>query len=268
MRMPAGSAPRSTSSTTRLTSVLVLPEPAGARTRAGPRACSTAARWASSSRAASGPLAGLRGDAGPAGAPSAGTATEGAPDGAAADDGEVGEGAARRRTDAPSRRPMSSRSSAAASPTPRPRGASTSAPNEKPRQNGSSRATSGWTKPSRTSAACAANSSTVPLQCQRPTGGSPPRRERRGSPGSSVHERRAANRAPGAAAAARCARSRRPGTSKNNSRGPAAAATGRAAACPWSDRLSVAARMGGPAGPACFARPATDASRPARVFRG
>ena len=60
MRMPEGSAPRSTSSTTRLTSVLVLPEPAGASTRAGPRACTTAARWASSSRTASGPLAGRR----------------------------------------------------------------------------------------------------------------------------------------------------------------------------------------------------------------
>ena len=166
---------------------------------------------------------------------------------AARSGGERGRGAGLLAA-APSRRPISSRSSAAASPTPRLRGASTSAPKERPRQNGRSRATSGWTNPSRTSVACAANSSAVPFQCQRPIGGSPPSRERRGSPGSSVHERRAANRTPGAAAAARCARSRRPGTSKNNSRGPVVAAAGRAAACRWSDRLSVAARMGGPAG--------------------
>ena len=110
IRMPDGSAPRSTSSTTRLTRVLVLPEPAGARTRAGPRACSTAARWASSSRAASGPAARAR----------RGSAAR------VAGRGRRGRGRCRSRPPRASSRPMSSRSSAAASSTPRLRGASAS----------------------------------------------------------------------------------------------------------------------------------------------
>ncbi len=211
MRMPDGSAPRSTSATTRLISVLVLPEPAGARTRAGPRACSTAARCAASSRTASGPLEGRRAgrEAGrPAAAGPRDVATkwpEGRPPPAVA---------ARRSL------PMSSRSSRAASPTPRRRGSSTSAANGSPRQNGRPRAARGWTRRKRISVACAANSSGDAFQYQSPTGGSPPRSGRRGSPGSSVHARREAKRAPGAAAAARCARSRRLVTSKNSRRGP------------------------------------------------
>ena len=116
MRMPDGSAPRSTSSTTRLTRVLVLPEPAGARTRAAPRACSTAARWASSSRTASGPAAGR-------------AAVRSAPSRASAPAWVrcvCGRRALLVEAASPSSRPMSSRSRAAASPTPRLRGASTS----------------------------------------------------------------------------------------------------------------------------------------------
>ena len=208
IRMPDGSAPRSTSSTTRLTRVLVLPEPAGARTRAAPRRCSTAARWASSSRAAPGPAAGRR--AGAAG----GGDCRGA-DGSLAVGNTAsgfGDGLAGTEQAASSSRPMSSRSRRAASATTRPRGASTSGPKGKPRQKGRPRARRGWTKRRSTSFACAAKSSAVSFQSQRPTGASPPRSGRRGSPGSSVHVRWRAKRRPGPAAAARCARSRRPVT--------------------------------------------------------
>ncbi len=244
MRMPDGSTPRSTSSTTRLTRVLVLPEPAGASTRAAPRSCSTAARWASSSRTASGPVAARRAGAGAsAGCECAGRGSPGW-------SGSAGPAVA------PRSRPMSSRSSREASPTPRLRGASSSGPKGKPRQNGAPRATSGCTKRSSTSPACAASSPTEPSQCQSPAGGSPPSKGRRGSPGSSVHERRKAKRIPGAAAAARCASSRRPLTWKNTRRGSLAGG------------LSAAAVIGWPAGPGCFARPATDASSRARQGRG
>ena len=106
MRMPEGSQPRSTSSTTRLISVLVLPEPAGASTRAGPRAWRTAARCASSKRAASGPEAGDR----------TGRGEEPAGSGPSA---RPGGGGAASAGDTPSSRPTSSRSSAAAPPAPR-----------------------------------------------------------------------------------------------------------------------------------------------------
>ena len=258
MRMPDGSAPRSTSSTTRLTRVLVLPEPAGARTRAGPRACSTAARWASSSRTASGPLAGLRGRGRGAPAPAAA--------GAPAARARLGETraaarAAGGRCPRGRARPRRRRRGCAAS--------SASAPNGKPRQNGSPRPTSGWTKRQQDVARPARRTPRpCPLQCQRPTGGSPPSRGRRGSPGSSVHERREAKRTPGAAAAARRARSRRLAHVEEDEPGPGGARRPEAAACRWSDRLSAAVLMAWPAGPACIARPATDASRPPRSRRG
>ena len=259
MRMPEGSAPRSTSSTTRLTRVLVLPEPAGARTRAAPRTCSTAARWASSSRTASGPAAGRAagpGESGCAGAPGCG--------------GTMAAAATDEATSPPSSRPMSSRSSAAASPMSRLRGASRPALNGKPTQNGRPRPTSGWMKRSSTSAACAANSSAVPFQYQRPTGEAPPSSGRPGSPGSPVQSRRAAKRTPGAAAAARCARSRRLATSKNTDLGPANAAPGSVVTCRSSRRLSVALLMMGR--PVCVSPGrASDASSPpdaqARVTR-
>ena len=219
MRMPDGSAPRSTSSTTRLISVLVLPEPAGARTRAGPRACSTAARCAASSCTASGPLEGRPSRVGSAAV--GGRRRESRRRPAQKTRRRSGqEGRPRPAVAARRSRPMSSRSSRAASPTARRRGSSTSAANGRPRQNGRPRATRGWTRRRRISVACASNSSRDPFQYQSPTGTSPPRSGRRGSPGSSVHARREAKRAPGAAAAARCARSRRLVTSKNSRRGP------------------------------------------------
>ena len=151
------------------------------------------------------------------------------------------------------RRPMSSRSSPAASPTPRLRGSSACSPKGKPTQNGRPRPTSGWMKRRRTSPACPANSSAVPLQYQRPTDGSPPNRGRCGSPGSSVHERREAKRMPGAAAAARWARSRRLRTSKKTSLGPAAASAD--AGAPVVGSL-VGGGAHGVAGRACVHRPA------------
>ena len=170
-----------------------------------------------------------------------------------------------------SSRPMSSRSSAAASPTPRLRGASTRSPKEKPMQNGRPRPTSGWMKRSSTSPACAANSSAVPFQNQSPTGGSPPSSDRPGSPGSPVQSRRAAKRTPGAAAAARCARSRRLETSKNSEPGTGDHRARKGGGGRSSDRLSVAVLMGGTAGSACSpGRPQTLAGRSgsrARVTR-
>ncbi len=175
MRMPDGSAPRSTSSTTRLMSVLVLPEPAGARTRAGPRACSTAARCAASSWTASGPLEGRPPRVGSAAAGRPATGLPAAGSGPAA--ANWAGGCPLPAADARSSRPMSSRSSRAASPTARRRGSSTSAANGRPRQKGRPRATRGWTRRRRISVACASNSSRDPFQYQSPTGTSP-RQER------------------------------------------------------------------------------------------
>ena len=172
--------------------------------------------------------------------------------------------AVRARPPSPSRRPMSSRSSAAASPTPRLRGASTSSPNGKPRQNGRPRPTSGWTKRSRTSAACAANSSAVPFQNQSPTGGSPPSSGRRGLAGVVRPARRAAKRTPGAAAAARCARSRRLGDVEEHEPGSGDRRGRKGGGVPVVGSLVGGGAHEGPAGSACFARPASDASRPPR----
>ena len=265
MRMPEGSVPRSTSSTTRLTSVLVLPDPAGASTRAGPHACSTAARWASSSRTASGPLAGVRRGATPGGVASGAPAPGRAPPGAAVP--ETGSSCGRprslgRRPGSLRRRPMSSRSSREESPTARLRGWNTSAPKGKPRQYGSPRASSGWTKRRRISVACASNSSRVPVQYQSPAAGSPPSRERRGSPGASVQPRREAKRTPGAAAAASRASSLRDATPKKTS--PGRVAAGAAGSRGWGPAAVVL--TGGPVSVAAFT--AEEASRHPRPRRG
>ena len=263
MRMPDGSAPRSTSSTTRLTRVFVLPEPAGARTRAAPRRCSTAARWASSSRAASGPAGRARRRPGrrwprrwrPARSRHLRAAGKRA----------AGEAASR------SRRPMSSRSSAPASPTPRLRGASTRSPNGKPRQNGRPRARSGWMK---------REQHVVGLRREL-VGGALPEPE---PDGRVAAEQRSAGLAGVLGPVAPRGEADAGGGRRRSLREVAAArdveehesGTGRpprrsGGGCRSSGRLSVAVLMRGQAGSAGCARPASDASRPsgrqARVTR-
>ena len=199
-RMSPASMPPATSSATRPTSVLVLPEPAGASTRAAPRPCSTAARCAVSSC----------------------VATE-----------SGGRAADLRAVLVPPRRraPMSSRSSRARSPTDRDRRSKTVELNGKPMQNGELEATRGYANSRRIAPACARSSSSwcsqnhvriVQARSVLWARGSTKARRRSRSLGSApsgptAHERLVEMRAPGNAAAHRDAASRRPETSNSTS---------------------------------------------------
>ena len=229
MRIAEGSAPRSTSSTTRLIRVLVLPEPAGASTRAGPQWCSTAARWAfvqaDRVRAARGPASRRR---------RGGRRT---PDG--------------RRAAPCSRGPQQ----AADVFEVEPRG---SAHGERARLEDlrGEREAQAERKAAREQGVDEAQEDLGRLRLEllarpppppRPVAGSPRSRERRSSPGSSVQTRREAKRVPGAAAVASRARSLREATSEEEPwradrrrAGPCGSGVGRST----HGRTTLAARRG------------------------